>query len=847
MKKTSKRNWIVASLLSITLTFGFLFGLQPSKEVKVTHAVDYSNALSSEIKIELNNVAGQPSTTFENGRYLHINPAYKTISTNDNSLGADMEYDSSTGVLKVYDTQNIGDYDRYISLYGLNEESKNLTIELHKSLDFYNLGFEKGNLTITSDPNSDKSYSTSWQNRVKVTGTFTIRGNVSVNVTLSNTGYNYDVNNLIEADILQLLDNAELRHTASKNQKYYASIYVNSIVLNTTGELYISVYKENSITTALYTYSVTLTKCKMITLVSSSQYESNLTNSSYLLNAATTPIDGYFADIATDGDQYEGYYLTYRLISDSQYFNVSFDSNNGSGTMNPVSNVQGYFTLPECSFIPPEYEQDLEFRYWSDDYSSSTAKKYSEGSSYFLYKNIKFYAIWNIATNHQVSFDANGGQGNMPGGSYKGKYPLPSCSFIAPTGKQFKCWALNSASGTQYNAQANYYLYKDVTFYAIWEDALTEYIVNYSSGEGQGSGDLDYVVAGTQIALQSPENVSCYPIDGKEFDAWSIGGNRYNPGDLYTVNADTYITALWKDIPAEVLTGTVTITGTLKYGKTLTATVTDTNNTGTLSYQWRRNGEPISSANSNTYLVIEDDIGYTLSVVVTSSVETGSIVGTASNSISKADGPAAPTGISATACTTEANNDGVLKGVTTEMEYKLSTLSGWADGTGSDITNLVSGTYNVRYKETATHEAGEIANVVVNEYNAPVLYSVTVNKGTANPVSAVAGTTITITADAPEVGYVFDKWVSTSGVVFADASSETTTFTMIEGNVTVTATYKPAVSPTPAPSNSGLGGGAIAGIVIGSVLVAGLGGFALVWFVIKKKTWADFIALFKKK
>lgn len=233
--------------------------------------------------------------------------------------------------------------------------------------------------------------------------------------------------------------------------------------------------------------------------------------------------------------------------------------------------------------------------------------------------------------------------------------------------------------------------------------------------------------------------------------------------------------------------------------------------------------------------------------MVTSSVETGSIVGTASDSISKADGPAAPTGITATACTTEANNDGVLKGVTTEMEYKLSTLSGWADGTGSDITNLVSGTYNVRYKETNTHEAGEIANVVVNEYNAPVLYSVTINKGTANPVSAVAGTTITITADAPEDGYVFDKWVSTSGVEFADVSSETTTFTMIEGNVTVTATYKPVVSPTPAPSNSGLGGGAIAGIVIASILVAGTAGFALVWFVIKKKTWADFVALFKKK
>ena len=49
------------------------------------------------------------------------------------------------------------------------------------------------------------------------------------------------------------------------------------------------------------------------------------------------------------------------------------------------------------------------------------------------------------------------------------------------------------------------------------------------------------------------------------------------------------------------------------------------------------------------------------------------------------------------------------------------------------------------------------------------------------------------------------------------------------------------------PKDEGLSGGAIAGIVIGSVAVAGIGGFAIFWFVIKKKTFADFAALFGKK
>jgi hypothetical protein len=41
--------------------------------------------------------------------------------------------------------------------------------------------------------------------------------------------------------------------------------------------------------------------------------------------------------------------------------------------------------------------------------------------------------------------------------------------------------------------------------------------------------------------------------------------------------------------------------------------------------------------------------------------------------------------------------------------------------------------------------------------------------------------------------------------------------------------------------------GAIAGIAVGSVAVAGVGGFSVFWFVIKKKKFADLIAIFKKK
>lgn len=52
---------------------------------------------------------------------------------------------------------------------------------------------------------------------------------------------------------------------------------------------------------------------------------------------------------------------------------------------------------------------------------------------------------------------------------------------------------------------------------------------------------------------------------------------------------------------------------------------------------------------------------------------------------------------------------------------------------------------------------------------------------------------------------------------------------------------------TDAPKKNGLGVGAIIGIVIAAIVVLEVGGFAVFWFVIKKKTLNDLICVFKKK
>ena len=51
----------------------------------------------------------------------------------------------------------------------------------------------------------------------------------------------------------------------------------------------------------------------------------------------------------------------------------------------------------------------------------------------------------------------------------------------------------------------------------------------------------------------------------------------------------------------------------------------------------------------------------------------------------------------------------------------------------------------------------------------------------------------------------------------------------------------------PDGDKEGLGTGAVVGIIIGSVALAGACGFALFWFVIKKKKWSDLAGIFKKQ
>lgn len=106
---------------------------------------------------------------------------------------------------------------------------------------------------------------------------------------------------------------------------------------------------------------------------------------------------------------------------------------------------------------------------------------------------------------------------------------------------------------------------------------------------------------------------------------------------------------------------------------------------------------------------------------------------------------------------------------------------------------------------------------------------------------------VTVTANEAAEGKVFKGWKDASGNI---VSTEMNYTFKVTGETTLTAVYenKPIGGDeiTPAPEKKGLSGGAIAGIAAGSAAVAGIGGFAIFWFAVKKKTFADLGVALKK-
>lgn len=216
-----------------------------------------------------------------------------------------------------------------------------------------------------------------------------------------------------------------------------------------------------------------------------------------------------------------------------------------------------------------------------------------------------------------------------------------------------------------------------------------------------GASNCVTVAEGTTVAGLLATGYAYYTPDGTEI---TDTGSASLPAQMAVVKSEV----------AGELSGSVEITGELRFDETLSVDITgiETKNPGELTYRWYRcnDGRGTGAAlvgSGDKYTLTAADIGKYIKVTVTAENVVGILSGTTSSAVKKASGPAAPTNLNV-------NEDGEITGVDATMEYAdNSGFAGAKTCPEGSISGLAGGTYYVRYKETATHEAGAAVTVTV--------------------------------------------------------------------------------------------------------------------------------------
>lgn len=253
------------------------------------------------------------------------------------------------------------------------------------------------------------------------------------------------------------------------------------------------------------------------------------------------------------------------------------------------------------------------------------------------------------------------------------------------------------------------------------------------------------------------------------------------------------------------ISGTVTISGTPTFGKTLTANVAEIRPEpaqNSLTYQWYRGEEPISGATGKTYTLTAEDIDQTIKVAVAG---TGNYSGTqtskATSDVAKAD-QAAPS-----LTTDEVTDTSVTLTTIPGAQYAKSETNEHASVIWQDTPHFTGLDENKIYyffaklAATGTHNESDVASIQVTTKKTTRKVTVTitpidtVNQATWTSVDQDnfgVDSKVTLTA-TPGNDYTFTGWSATDGknqsVTITNASSTTASFIMPAADVTVTAAF----------------------------------------------------------
>ena len=516
------------------------------------------------------------------------------------------------------------------------------------------------------------------------------------------------------------------------------------------------------------------------------------------------------------------------------YLRTKEDSNNNASTaatatlQTPAKVLLRYDANGSTASVPASVEYDsgatvtaaaaisragYTFAGWKTGKDSET--DYAAGATFTISANTTLYAQW-TANSYTVQYNANGGEGTIDDGSftYGTAAALSDGSGLSRSGYTFRGWATSASGDVVYskNQKVSTLTTENngtITLYAVWTEDTYE-VSGTVMEELDGTTDKS-IVAGVDVkivrgnvefATTTTGADGTYKFTGVPAGTYNIIAKREIDASTHKTQTMTALVEVKSDqkvdpivLPPSSINSKLTVTGdstppvmvggleevakdNAEESKEVTVTMTvkkedESSATGEVKQQIEEIKEAVaadtSTVSGNTELEVldvkvEKKVGDEAATTITETSQVVEII--VSFNMNGRFG-----------FSLYRHHDGKAEPFQSRSS-RFTTKSSFMDG--YFFADKTAGLFYIYTSRFSTYAIG---------YEEGTSYTVTVNSGTGGGDYA-AGATVTITADAAPSGKVFDKWTTSDGVTFTNASSATTTFTMPAYAVTVTATYK---------------------------------------------------------
>ncbi|PTW90893.1 putative repeat protein (TIGR02543 family) [Microbacteriaceae bacterium MWH-Ta3] len=226
-------------------------------------------------------------------------------------------------------------------------------------------------------------------------------------------------------------------------------------------------------------------------------------------------------------------------------FTVTYLANGGTGTMAEQTHYEAD-TLNHHAFDYPGYT----FIGWNTD-PEGAGTYYVDGALYAFDADVTLYAQWTNSPTFAVTFDANGGTGDMPD-QVDFQPDSLTTNVFERHGFTFTGWnTAPDGSGSGYLDEGTYWFDSDAVLYAQWQ-ALPQFVVTFDANGAPGSM--------AEQANFEPEvlNANLFEYRGYDFAGWNTradgSGTTYLDGATYDFTADITLFAQWTAWPTFTVT-----------------------------------------------------------------------------------------------------------------------------------------------------------------------------------------------------------------------------------------------------------------------------------------------------